>query len=235
MTEKLSWIKVLNDEAEWQGPGDMIKWLSTTCGYKLNPSKKEQDAFTQVLRLMRAVVDALHFGEDLNLNWLDERLSAASFGLGYEDWLPVPLCEVLPLLHARARDASDDAIVEVLLNTLALQFSQFVDGVLSSGQEHGVARCQGIFRPPGNASVEAIPSVSPEHERRWRQEIELLNQHGPAAPGLERCPDLFIASPKARFCSDACRFTTFQIAKHLKAPGYHAEKQKRYRKKQADK
>jgi hypothetical protein len=84
--------------------------------------------------------------------------------------------------------------------------------------------------------VEAIPSVSPEYEKRWRQEIELLNEHGQTkAPELERCPDLFVASPKARFCSDACRFTTFQIAKHVKTPGYHAEKQKRYRKKQSDK
>lgn len=236
MTEKLSWIRVLNEEAEWQRPEDMIKWLSTNCGQRLNPSKKAQDGFAAVLRLMRGVVDAFHFGEDLKLDWMDKRLGRANFALGYEDWLPVPLSEFLPLLHARVRDSSDDALLEAISDTLVLQFSQFVDSVLGSDEEHGVARCLGVFRLPGNAKLDAVPSASPESEMRWRKEVELLNNHGLTdTPELQRCPDLFIASPKARFCSDACRFTTFQIAKHLNAPGYHAEKQKRYRKKQADK
>lgn len=234
--EKLSWVKVLNDEAEWQRPEDMISWLSNNCGQRLNPSKKAQDGFAELLRLMRSVADSFHFGEDLKLDWMDERLAKASFALGYEDWLPVPLSEFLPLLHARVKDSSDDAILEAISQTLILQFSQFVDSALTSGEDCGVSRCQGIFRLPGNAKLDALTAPSSETEIRWRKEIDLLNEHDLInANELQRCHDLFIASPKARFCSDACRFATFQIAKHLKAPGYHAEKQKRYRKKRSDK
>lgn len=234
MTEKLSWIKVLNDEADWKGEDQLLNWLSAQCGIKLNPSKKALAGFEEVLKQMRNAIDSLHFGEDLMLDWIDERLGATSFSLSYADWMPVTLREFLPLLHAKVKDDSHDALIQALSDTLILQFSQFVNSTFSGGEESGIARCQGVFRLPGNPKVSPVTSQSPENEMRWRKEIDLLDKHDlMEAPELQRCPDLFVASPKARFCSDACRFGTFQIAKHLSNPDYHAEKQKRYRKKQA--
>lgn len=235
MSEKLSWISVVNEEAEWQGRADLLNWLSAKSGARLNPSERTAGQFAQTLKEMRNAVSALHFDEELRLDWLNERLEATQFVLGYEDFLPICWQEFLPLLHARVKGASDDAIMQALSDTILLQFSQFVADSLIDGQANNIARCQGVFR--ASASTPGARRAVPldESELRWRQEIDLLKDNQlTTTPEIERCSDLFIAAPKARFCSDACRFATFQLTKHLSKPGYHAEKQKRYRTKQAD-
>jgi hypothetical protein len=103
------------------------------------------------------------------------------------------------------------------------------------GQTASIARCVGLFRENSNARLSVVRSISNESERRWRDEIDLLKDYElTESPAVQRCADIFLAAPKAKFCSDACRFTTFQLAKQLRDPRYHADKQKRYRNKMTD-
>jgi hypothetical protein len=236
MTAKLGWIEVLNEQAEWRNGPEILNWLSAQCGYKLHPSPACLTGFEKRLEWIRQTVEALHFGETPKLDWLDEKLKEASYGMVYENFLPESLRQFLPLLHGRVANNSDDAVLNAIADTLLLQFSQFLDRAADGRDQSGIARCQGVFRESANFPFVKSDSPPSESELRWRKEIELLNKHDLAnSPEVQRCTDLFIASAKARFCSDACRFASFQLAKHLGSPGYHAEKQKRYRKKQTAK
>lgn len=182
---------------------------------------------------MRSVTNSLHFGEELKLDWLNQRLAKVNVSLTHEKFLPSPLRAIMPLFHASISGETDDDILDGITNTLLLQFGQFLGGPIQNNQAPQICRCQGVVRPSDNAALKDQFKLT-ETELRWRQELELLNEHAlTTSPDIERCTDLFIATPKARFCSDACRFATFQFAKHLNSPEYHAEKQKRYRHKLA--
>lgn len=206
----------------------MSRWLDQTFGRELRLSDSQLDSFEQALKSMRGCIDAIHFKEKADWRWLDAALSGVRLTTRREQ---LALNVELPLLHARLEGVSDDDLLSCLRQTLLLQFSQFVSDMLDKSDAPTIARCVGLFRENNNnAALSIVRSISDETERRWRSEIELLGETGLLeSPSVQRCADIFIATPKAKFCSDACRFTTFQMAKQFRDPRYHADKQKKYR------
>lgn len=122
-----------------------------------------------------------------------------------------------------------DSLLELLRKTLLLQFAQFIGGIIDSGIDETprIDRCHGVYRDDSN--VPDLAAFPPKVEKQWRDEIELLVQHEAAASDVVRCEYFFPRTAKGRFCSDSCRFSTFQITKQLEEPNYLADKQKRYR------
>jgi hypothetical protein len=212
----------LNQEAYWKERSQIKDWLGTICNRKLSLAESDIDGFEEALAFMRECLETMHFGEQPDLTWLDRQLAQVRLTV-----LPdkSDVHELLPLLHVRKRDDSDSELIHCLTKTLLLQFAQFLSQPAKS-----VMRCEGLYREPGCSTISVLRSVSDSRERRWRAEIPQIADHDLIeSPNVHRCPDIFVAAPKSRFCSDTCRFTTFQIAKQLKSPRYHAEKQKRYR------
>jgi hypothetical protein len=230
--KKLYWLEILNLQAEWRQEMQMWQWLSATFGHKPKLAPSSLLHLEEAFSCMREIVDSLHFGEQPNLDWLEKRLDKIRPSVAAEKFLCAHIQTVMPLFHASIAGQTDDDILNAITNTLLLQFAQFIGGANQNNQIPQICRCQGIVRQFGNAeSVENQSSLS-KNELRWRQELDLLNEHAlTQSPTIERCADFFITSGKARFCSDACRFATFQFSKHLESPEYHAEKQKRYRNK----
>jgi hypothetical protein len=122
-----------------------------------------------------------------------------------------------------------DSLLDLLRKTLLLQFAQFIGGIIDSGIDETprIDRCRGVYRD--DSDVPDFAAFPPKVEKQWRDEIELLVQHEAAASDVLRCEYFFPRTPKGRFCSDSCRFSTFQITKQLAEPNYLADKQKRYR------
>ncbi len=233
--KKLYWLDVLNNQAEWLDDTEKWQWLVSIFGRKAKLADRSLRHFDEALQYMRSITDSLHFGEELKLDWLDKRLAKVRPSAVLEKFLPGPVLTVMPLFHASTFGQTDDDILDAITNTLLLQFGQFIGGATQDKQTPQICRCQGIVRTSENDERIELPAKLTKNELRWRQELELFNEYRLIeSPDVERCADLFIATPKARFCSDACRFATFQFAKHLKSPDYHAEKQKRYRDRLAD-
>ncbi|HEY9788628.1 MAG TPA: hypothetical protein V6D17_24790 [Candidatus Obscuribacterales bacterium] len=137
--------------------------------------------------------------------------------------------EKLPVFRARPRGNSDADILRSIRDTLIVQCAQFLGDSIQSGSQLSVARCEGLVKQ-GAYPEARVSALKPEMEAKWLSEIELLKEvQTHAAKGIQRCEDFFVATSKAKFCSDACRFNTFQIGKQLREPDYLAQKQKRYR------
>jgi len=236
MSQIASWINVLNEETQWHNQADMRQWLAAICGHNLEFTKPDLDDFQKSIDQIRSTIDALHFGGVPDLDWLDEQLAGIKLTVCYESFLPQSLSQVLPLLHAQVQGNNSHDLLRALTQTLLLQFAEFVAGALGDEQAPSIARCEGLFRESGHPTLSMVHSIPEASERKWREELEFLKQNDlTTTAAVQRCADIFIAGPKARFCSDACRFTTFQLVKQLKDPRYHADKQKKYRSKLADK
>jgi hypothetical protein len=230
MSQIVSCIDVLNEETNWRSRQDLIGWLDTAFGRPVKPSDKAVEGFERALEQMRRAVDELHFGRPVDWGWLDEALAGIRLTVARDSSR-----QILPLLHARVTGADDSALLQSLTETLLVQFAAFVSTSLQDKGATSIARCVGLFREGNNARLSVVRSIPEESELRWRAEIDVLSDHELIeSPSVQRCADIFLAAPKAKFCSDACRFTTFQVAKQLKDPRYHADKQKRYRDKQTD-
>lgn len=238
-----TWISVLNEQSTWTDWNAFYKWF----GEFLGRSPRHLDAsvvdrFWQTLRYMRLEFAKLHFGEPLDLHWLNEQLAGTTFALGLRADEP----SLTPALHAVTCTGAggqgdwaecgeprtgDSATLEALRKTLLLQFAVFIGESIDSGDRgERVLRCNGLYRDvPGHVPEDV--EYPEQFEERWRAEVEALARHGVTADGITRCTDFYEYSPKARFCSDKCRFSTFQILKQLDDPNYLADKQKRYRQK----
>jgi hypothetical protein len=124
---------------------------------------------------------------------------------------------------------ADDKSLEQLRLTLLMQFADFIGGTIDSGMTDAarIDRCRGLYRE--DSEIPLAASFPTAVEDKWRNEIDLLVEYENSATDVVRCEYFFPRTPKARFCSDACRFSTFQITKQLQEPNYLADKQKRYR------
>jgi len=223
---KLRWIDTLNDQTTWTSPQEVTAWLFELTGQQLSLSPAEMSIFFEELDFIREQISNLHFGEPLALGLLDEKLQRISPTINMQ---PHDQRIGLPLLMASRASNSDQDILRSVCDTLLLQFASFLSDALDSESTAKIVRCEGLFRER-RKERKRLGALPAERESAWRAEISLIQEsEAQVADEIQRCEDLFVLSSKAKFCSDSCRFATFQISKQLKDPGYMKEKQRRYR------
>ncbi len=258
MQEALSFLSVLNEQCQWQDENDLQTWFATVQGKeKVLLSQSCISSFVQALSSMRKLIYLSHFGKELDLSWLNGELAKARITLASDPrslssrTTNEPAISVLKVhMMAERRNSgkdsgkdclgsgqgreSDDRELYALRDLLILRFAIELADFLDSGSKTFVQRCEGLFRDLNASSLSLAPEIDDNIEELWRKEIPvLLEKSLENNKEIQRCADLFGTGHKSRskYCSDACRFSTFQIVKQLKDPKYLAEKQKRYRSK----
>ena len=231
MHRRLNWIEVLNDQSTWKSKADFVRWFSDLVGRTVILPDGAVEAFEESLGYMRRQVANLHFGETVDLLWLDTQLKTVSFGLLHHQGAQEGKESKLPRFRARVKGLQDSDLLRSVKDTLLLQFAEFLGEALEKEAPLPVARCEGLYREGAMDYVSPSATYPKDTESRWRKEIPILQDNSQGSDDIVRCTDFFPASPKAKFCSDACRFSTFQIAKQIQEPGYLAAKQRRYRRK----
>jgi hypothetical protein len=236
-TSTVTWFEALNQQTDWTEAGSLNLWLATVFGSDVQPGQDSQDRFTATLRRMRLQLGQLHFSNSTELAWLNEELTTCRPELQLHQNRSVTGSR-LPTFRINATgfdqnansvspNNDDDDLLQALRLTLLLQFAQFlgdtIDGVI--GGSLRIDRCLGLYRDDLPLPQSAAFPVGVE--KQWREEIDVLQV--PDAKDVQRCEYFFPKTSKARFCSDSCRFSTFQIMKQLQEPNYLANKQKRYR------
>ncbi|MFN8555042.1 MAG: hypothetical protein U0103_26540 [Candidatus Obscuribacterales bacterium] len=249
MAEKraVTWYEALNEQVEWKDRAMMLAWLTDVFGHAVEPGPEALKRFSVSLRRMRLQLGDAHFEKNFDFAWLNEELNQCR--LQFEHHSDSKPHDRLPALRAGLGTAADmsarsgrgvdsvecsrhpdaDSLLEMLRRTLLLQFAQFISSIADGGADDAprIDRCRGLYRDDSSVAEEAAFPLN--IEKRWRDEIELLVQHDSVASDVGRCEYFFPRTPKGRFCSDSCRFSTFQITKQLEEPNYLADKQKRYR------
>jgi hypothetical protein len=216
---------------------DAIAWLSVLAGRAVNPTNKPSvERLSLGLDFIRQQLTLMHFGEALDVAAINERLSNLRLHLVAPAGISAGS---LPALQASfgtgAATDNDDALPETIEATVLLEFAVTVGAYLDDPSRCPVGRCEGIYKEPGSLRLSPAANLDSSLELRWRKEIAALNEHGLVdASEVKRCIDFFPLRPKARFCSDECRFRTFQLTKTLSEPDYLAAKQRRYRQRQDD-
>lgn len=220
MPRPLTWIDVLNEQAEWTTEIDLSKWLSKVLVKATAFQPKDLQEFQQDLEYMRQQLTALHFNESLDLKYINRALSEMSLEI-----VSSAESDGIPLLRARLKDSSPQSQLICLRHSLLLQFANFLAQCMEG--QAAVSRCEGLYKErylPQSPAGRLFDSLM---EKRWRQEIAQLE--AVKDDEMQRCADIFISRPKARFCSETCRFRTFQLLKQAEDPEYLAAKQRRYR------
>ncbi len=224
----LTFIDVLNEQTTWQTSFDVKTWFERVSEQSA-PSDGSVSEFQSLLSEIRNAVSALHFNQSATLDWLDKYLAKLHLEFcppGHDDQATSRL---LPALRARRSSDSSDSLLRCVGDTMVLQFAQFLSECVQSKQIL-VGRCEGLFKTATLEDRDGVSQYPHEVELCWREEIPVLVESKLTDDfAIQRCADFFLVTPKGRFCSDSCRFTTFQITKQLKDPNYLAEKQKRYR------
>lgn len=237
----LFWIDLLNLESEWLEPktdlkvflGEFLrKFMEAAPSSSHDIDDKDLEIFLERLSFMRKSIHQIHFGQELNLEPINTQLSQIRPVLSIDSRTIQTSNETyrLPILQAQAQGNSVRDCIQALSDTLFLQYIYFVNESLESNSKSIITRCEGLFREETAERLTITKSISLEDEKLFRQEIAQLAEAdliGEAS--IQRCADLFYMRPKAKFCSDACRFSTFQITKQLTQPDYLKEKQRRYR------
>lgn len=219
----IDWTDVLNEEAVWHDYEDFKQWFESISnnGASLTiPSGAEFDRFRLELNFIREQAAHLYFGELPDVDGINERLQRVCLEIDSQAVAGTRL----PALLAKGTD-----FLSRLSGALLAEFSAFAASQLGAIDEgtSKLSRCEGVYRDERYDS-----SSLSRYERIFRGEIPVLYENELLEdPAIQRCYDFFVGRPKARYCSDACRFNTFQITKQYKDPGYLAEKQRRYRKK----
>lgn len=234
MKTGITWIELLNEQAEWKSPGDLLGWLRQAAGEELKPSNKVVKEFVECANFMRTQAGRLHFGEPVDLQSINTMLQEIKMVIEEPQSKSKNRKDArIPVFRAKVSGQDDDSFVKMMRLTLFAQFAQFVAESLEKGADRAILRCEGLFRKDSDHEGIYRHSNDKETERiehRYRQEIPILVETGLITdPEIQRCEDVFVMRPKAKFCSDACRFSTFQITKQLKDPNYLADKQRRYR------
>ncbi len=223
-----SWIEVLNEQTTWKDQTALLKWFSSLTGQHSNPGGEAVAEFEQTLAFIRQQATALHFREPLDEAGIDARLS--TIALAFSQATAGGLAKAMPALRARARGDGDADLLKSFEETILVRFAEFAGECLDSNYAVDIARCAGLYRESAPNEPEYVNRFEPQSERRWRHEIPILAEAGlEESEEIQRCCDFFVLRPKARFCSEECRFRTFQLNKQLSDPGYLAAKQKRYR------
>jgi hypothetical protein len=218
----LDWTEMLNEEAVWHDFSDFVAWYSGLAPGSAVPDADSCLKFREDLSFLREQAARIYFDEHPDIAAINDRLKSVSLEIDTK----VSEGTRLPCLLAKgAGGFSESGILERLFGAFLVGFAQFVADRQRGGP--GLCRCQGVFRDSRREESEL-----PAFEKRYRSEIDLLEEQELVNdPGIQRCADFFVGRAKARFCSDTCRFVTFQISKQLKDPNYLAEKQRRYRNK----
>lgn len=222
--QKLDWMDVLNEQFEWNTTDDLKSWFIKLTGKQPVLSKASIHEFQKCLNFIRDQVSALHFDESVDTKTLDKKLSGIKLSMSKTD--------VLPPLHAKAQGSSDADLLKAMEETILLQFAAFLSDFLSDNGETSLNRCEGLYKEQRSFDSESLAPPM-DTEKRWRKEIPILIEcRLLSSPDIHRCGDFFVGKAKARFCSEACRFRTFQLNKQLTDPSYLADKQRRYRQNQ---
>ncbi len=240
----VNWFETLNEQTAWSDQSKFLSWLAEVVGQALRPSQAAQDRFADTLKRIRTHLGNIHFGLSGDLAWLNRQLEVCRPGLFPDSESSLSVPSRMPTFRVDAtfiqQNAhafeinsanSDDIALEALRLTLVLQFSAFAGGSLDANdaETSSIDRCCGLYRD--DVALPDAAVYPPAVESQWRKEIEVLQEHESRAHDVLRCEYFFVKTAKARFCSDACRFSTFQIMKQLQEPDYLATKQKRYRQK----
>lgn len=228
--QAVTWFEALNEQVEWSDPSTMLNWLADVFGFHPQPGAEAQTRFISSLRMMRLHLGSAHFEKAFELSWLEEELKLCSPRL---DTKPRPGAR-LPTFRAASvpnqfSESESDMLIEQLRLTLLMQFAEFIGSTIDGGAGNSppVDRCRGLYRD--DSKVPEPAAYPAPIEKLWRGEIDLLQEFEAAAADVVRCEYFFPKTAKGRFCSDSCRFSTFQITKQLQEPNYLADKQKRYR------
>lgn len=232
------WISVLNEQTEWESELDAEKWLlacarSTNSSNKanaaLNPSREAIEFFCQVLGEMRNCIYDLHFGMAPKIEFLNSHLLWLKLS-----WQLHPITG-LASLQAEYRNPKNaiDSPYSYVIGTLLLEFCQDLSKCIEGDGGIFVHRCEGVFRAPGTEKLSLVMGVNDSVEQKWRKELALFSEDLALNSEIQRCADLFISNSRSKYCSDTCRFSTFQISKQVSEPNYLADKQRRYRSKKA--
>lgn len=233
MNAKVDWIVFLNEQSEWRSRQDLGKFLCSFLGRSsLELSDESIESFSDALAGMRRILYDSHFDCAPDFAWLSTELQSVKLKL---NWVPqaresLRLIAYTDLDHERS--SGDEMLLSSLLAELILRFSLDLSDSFRDESKFPVQRCEGLYREQGAGKLSSIPGVSDDIELKWREELEILVEKSQTSNAeLQRCADLFSANSRSKFCSDKCRFSTFQIVKQLKDPAYLADKQRRYRQK----
>ena len=235
-----SWIDALNDQTQWSKDHEASLWMMAALQYIdgesrdiVAPEENEIKFFLELLGQMRRVIYRLHFETEesthssaFDSSFLSTHLSKLTLSL---DTSRTP-----SLIASLTPDTLKQSKYSSVFGTIVHNFAVDLSRMIESGDGIIIHRCEGVFRDSNAQEISVVSGVSNNIESLWRNEIPLLVEKSlEEAPEIQRCADLFISQSRSKYCSDACRFTTFQIAKQLKDPSYLAEKQRRYRQKKS--
>lgn len=224
----INWISALNDQTEWKDEADGLRWFARLLD-KENTSIAPEifRRFYNTLCELRNLVYQHHFGDQIDLSWLNAELTQIHVSIIWPNRF-----HKLPLLRSPGKDAGDESLLESLRAALLIQFACDLAESLSTNNAPCVQRCEGLYRDQNADSLTTVQEVSNSTEFKWRKEILVLVEKSlENETEIQRCADLFSPSSRSKYCSDKCRFNTFQIIKQLKEPNYLSEKQRRYREK----
>ena len=211
----------MNEQTVWTEPKNLEDWLAAVTQRSCRLPDSVISDFLAVLNRMREVLYDLHFHRNVDLSDLNTQLRGIQ--LGFQ-----PEIGILPRFRAWALDEGDAALLLSVGATALVQFAGYIGEVLA-GRPLDLLRCEGLFRDANMNSLSPVQGLNVDKELEWRSEIPILIETNRLeSPEVHRCADFFPGG-KGKFCSDACRFTTFQLLKQLKDPDYLAEKQRRYR------
>jgi len=230
MTKRLSWIDVLNQQSTWHSRADLLDWFSNLIGRRASLLEGSIEGFEEALGFMRRQVANLHFGEPVDLLWLDTQLKTVNLGLLHHQGAQPGDEAVLPRFRVRVKGLLDSDLLRAVKDTLLIQFAEFVGTVLDDEGAMPIVRCQGLYGTDSVRQVAQNATYPAETETRWREEIPMLTRD--ESTTVIRCNDFIAAAAKEKYCSDACKFTTMQITKQTQETSYTGEK-RRYRKRQS--
>ncbi len=235
----INWLDLLNAQTTWSAKDHLEGFISDLLGQPVATWSKNGAISSENAKLvsnaiiyMRYQLSAKHFNAPVNLNFANERLGQCHFRLHQPE--PGSNCQ-LPLLRAVPAGTDEDSVVAALIDTYVLQFSQYISSAIECLPSYIVSRCEGLHKAAQLAECDQYYQDNKELESQWISELKTAD-HKALDHLLEvaRCADFFLQKGNGKFCSDACRFSTFAIRKQVSDPKYHAEKQKRYRSKVKD-
>jgi|688.fasta_scaffold467161_1 hypothetical protein len=229
----ISWVSALNDHSEWKSESDANKWLAAATGKKdARASSSACQKFSGTLSRIRECIYQTHLDSGADFSWL--AIQVKQLNLAF-DFSQEAVRLNLPALRGNsALFHNDDELLESISAALIIQFANHVSLSLATGTEI-CGRCEGLYRDSRAVRLSMVPEVQDEVELPWRKEISLLVKNSLVSDKqIQRCADLFPSGSRSKYCSDKCRFNTFQIVKQYKDPDYLAEKQRRYRAKKSE-
>ena len=231
--DALTWVRVLNEHSEWKSENDANKWLANLSRKNdADASAAACEKFCHTLSQIRHCIYKTHFGSQAEFSWLSAQLK--QLRLVFDNSPEAVRSGLPPLRGACTSIKNDDDLLESISSAILIQFANHLSASLAAGSEI-CGRCEGLYRDPNAVQLSMVPGIDDQLELPWRKEIDLLVEESlESEMEIQRCADLFPSDSRSKYCSDKCRFSTFQIVKQYKDPDYLAEKQRRYRAKKSE-